>query len=135
MRARWPISSMLWEICVIIKDRIPYHEEMAARWHARRADRSDARVEQDLQRWLDASEDNRAAYSRICDGAQNMQALGEAPEILSLRHQTLARLAVRRRSQAKPEALLGIILAMLMVGTPVYGLYRWSAPQLAAENG
>lgn len=56
-------------------------------------------------------------------GQDAIRALSDAPEILSLRQQTLARLAMGKR-QGRAQALLGGLLAIALVSLPLYALLR-----------
>ncbi|MEJ7926391.1 FecR domain-containing protein [Sphingobium sp. AN641] len=70
---------------------------------------------------------NAAAYARVAAKHDDIRALADTPEMLSLRHQTLARLAVRRRSRLAIAPLVVAAFAMLIAGLGAYEYYRPSA--------
>jgi transmembrane sensor len=97
--------------------------EAAAYWHARLAQGTDARVELEFERWRDAHADHRDAYDRLTSRHDGIRALADAPEILSLRHQTLLRLAVKQRFDARVKTGVGVAVALLVVATSAFALY------------
>lgn len=127
---------MRWEIGAIVDRPAPNtKEEAAARWHARLADGGDARLNAEFQNWR-AEEANDAAFDRMGSGQDAIRTLADAPEILSLRQQTLARLAMGKgRSRRGLEALLGGALAIVLVAVPIYALYRsgWTERPVIAD--
>lgn len=91
----------------------------AARWHARLEDDADPRTLAEFERWRDADSAHHAAFETMATRHDEARALGEAPEILSLRQQTLARVATRRRKPDFAASVAGAALALLLVGAPL----------------
>ena len=118
MCARWPAWCARWRIGAISERTGPGPAEAAAYWHARRSTGPDERDEPEFERWRDADADHRAAYDRVTARHDDIRALADAPEILSLRHQTLARLTIKRRSDRRGRAGVGVMLAVALVATP-----------------
>lgn len=96
--------------------------EAAAHWHARLSTGANAGDEPEFERWRDASADNREAFERVTARHDGIRALADAPEILSLRHQTLARLAMKRRSDQRVKAGAGVALGVALLTTPFLAL-------------
>lgn len=123
MPAPLPMWCRRLEIGVIAERDDMEPAEAAAYWHARLAQGTDARIDQEFERWRDASPENRRAYERLTSRHDGIRALADAPEILSLRHQTLLRLAVKQRFDARVKTGVGVMVAALAVVTSAFALY------------
>ena len=99
----------------------------AAYWHARLSHGADARDEHEFESWRDASLENADAYDRVASLHDRIRELGDAPEILSLRRETLARLAARRRFRKRVKIALGVALAIALIACLVLALYSEKA--------
>lgn len=114
---------------------IPDIEEAAASWHARRACGTDARDERAFREWRAADPGHGPAYDRIATRHDGIIALADAPEILALRHQTLARLAVARRARQRRRAAVVATLAVALAATPLVLLRPGGGPSPVALAG
>jgi transmembrane sensor len=86
----------------------------AAHWHARLSQGADARDAREFENWCNASPENAAAYDRLTSLHDQVRALADAPEILALRRETLARVAARRRLQKQVKIGVGAALAIAL---------------------
>lgn len=87
------------------------------------ADGANQRVTIEFEQWR-AIADHASVYDRLLERQEDLRALGEAQEILSLRQQTLARLATKRPKRAKAPAIAALTLSVLIVGIPIYVLQQ-----------
>ena len=97
--------------------------QAAAYWNARLSHGADARDEHEFERWRNASPENADAYDRVTSLHDRLRALSDAPEILSLRHETLARLAARQRFQNQMKIGVGVAVAIALVAGLVLALH------------
>ncbi|MFD1786190.1 FecR family protein [Sphingomonas floccifaciens] len=90
----------------------------AAYWHARLSGGGDVDDDPAFARWQQANAANGDAFARVSARHDGIRALADAPEILSLRHQTLARLAMKRQADRRMKAATGVALAIALLATP-----------------
>ncbi|MEC3909159.1 FecR domain-containing protein [Sphingobium sp. CR2-8] len=79
----------------------------------------------EFDRWR-ANPAHDAAYARVKAGQDAVRGMADAPEILSLRQQTLARLALRGKASDRSAGVttVALLLALAVVVIPIYTLYR-----------
>ncbi len=84
----------------------------AARWHDHLSGTSPDRAAFDA--WIAASPENAAAYEHVQRSWAGARALADRPEILAIRHETLARMVVRRSQPSYRLAGAGLAAAALL---------------------
>lgn len=119
MRAQSHMSCTRWRTGVIADRQNPDPAAQAALWHARLSSDGDAGDDPAFARWQQASVANSEAFDRLSARQDGIRALADAPEILSLRHQTLARLATKRQADQRMKTGAGIAVAIALVATPL----------------
>ena len=79
------------------KPNINSIDETSAAWSERlRAGNNDRRLREEFEAWINADTLHKAAYSRIENARTKVRAVASAPEILNVRHKTLARVVNSR---------------------------------------
>lgn len=84
----------------------------AARWHDHLSGASPDRAAFDA--WIAASPENAIAYERVQRSWASARALADRPEILAIRHETLARAVLRRSRPSYRLAGAGMAAAALL---------------------
>ncbi len=76
--------------------------------------------------WRRMSPAHAAAYARVASAHDEARALAAEAPLLTLRHETLARtMLVRKTSRAKPRALAGAVLLLAVAPLAAYGIETW----------
>lgn len=91
--------------------------ETAAHWHERlAATPGDAALRAAFEAWRAADPAHAAAFAEIVAAHALARGAGETPAMLVLRHETLARLVVPRRSRSRLRPAIAAGLAAAMLG-------------------
>lgn len=94
-------------------------EEEAASWHERLTGTTCADTRSAFESWRDAHPANAEAFERVDAAHARVKRLGDAPEILALRQETLTRLVMPeprgRLQMAVAASLLAVVIAPLSI--------------------
>jgi transmembrane sensor len=93
----------------------------AIRWHERMSSPNvSAENEAAFERWVDISAAHAAHYKAVERTWRLARDSADAPQILTLRHETLSRLTLFRRRSERPVALAAAITACVVVSAVLY---------------
>ncbi|TPG19997.1 DUF4880 domain-containing protein [Sphingomonas koreensis] len=115
-RRRWRMSPPRSRVGAI-PDHVILAE--AARWCERLADDPDARG---FEAWRASDPAHDAAWTQISAARTLAASLGDAPELLALRHETLARATIGRKPQIRVGGKTVAAGVLLCVGAPLAAL-------------
>lgn len=96
----------------------------AARWHERLQTDSQPADLEAFETWRSADPDHAAAFARIEQIIALGQSIGSEPEIMTLRHETLARVVMRDRAPPRWPVLTGLAASLVIVGSMMW----WTFP-------
>lgn len=98
--------------------------EQAAIWFQRMSlGESSTEHQGEFEIWRNARASHAAAYAQIENAHATSKSMGDRNEILALRHETLARLAMPKRRRMLPALAAG--LALILVGSTTFAVWKY----------